>query len=53
MAVFAKFSSFNNLYNVMVEVNKTAIYCRSFLELQSLTLNLLDLIQNNRKLDRA
>ena len=48
-AVFAQLSSLNNLYNARVEVNETAVYCRSFLGLQSPTLNVLDLMQYNRK----
>ena len=37
------------LNNARVEVNETAVYCRSLLGLQSPTLNFLDLIQTNRK----
>ena len=38
-AVFAKCSSFNDLYNARVEVNETAVYCKSPSGLQSPTLN--------------
>ena len=37
------------LYNALVEVNETAVYCSSLLRLQSLTHKLLYLIQTNRQ----
>ena len=46
--IFAFFLNFNNLYNARVKVNETAVYCRSFLGLQSPTHNILDFIYNNR-----
>ena len=45
----AAISKFNNLYNAKVEVNETALKCSSLFRLQSPMLNILDLIQNNRK----
>ena len=48
-AIFAKCSSFNNLHNAKVGVNETVVYYRSLLGLQSPTCNILDFIQNNRK----
>ena len=46
--IFAKCSTFNNLYNARVELNEAVICCRLFLGLQSPTLNLLVLIQNRK-----
>ena len=43
-------SSFNHLYNARVEVNEAAEKCKSLLWLQSPTLNVWDLIQNNGKI---
>ena len=48
-AFFPKVSIFNNIYIAKVEVNETALHCRSLLVIQSPTHDFLDLIQNNRK----
>ena len=47
--VFVTLFSFHNLYNTMVEVNGTAVYCTLLLGVQSPNLNFLYLIQYTRK----